>query len=83
VLKMAFIELYMFFTVHFRELLNKTPTECTCVYFQLTHLHVSAQKSHPQGGELQNTSTSINIGPSIVIVYQCELRTTYYIVKGV
>ena len=27
------------------------------------HLHVSAQKSHPQGAELQNTNTLITIGP--------------------
>ena len=47
----------------FQLLLNKTPTKCTHVYFQLTHLHVSAQKSHLQGVELQNTNTLVIISP--------------------
>jgi hypothetical protein len=45
------------------KLLNKTPTKCTYFYFQLTHLHVSAEKSHLQGVKLQNTNTLITIGP--------------------
>jgi hypothetical protein len=56
-------KLYVFFTEHFHKLLNKTPTKWTYVYFQLTHLHVSAQKGHLQGVELQKTKTLITIGP--------------------
>ena len=61
--KLAYYEVYVFFSVHFHELLNKTQTKCTHVYFQLTHLHVSAQTSHLQGAELQNTNTLITVGP--------------------
>ena len=46
-----------------KTLLNKTPTKCTYVYFQLIHLHVSAQNSLLQGAELQNTNNLITIGP--------------------
>jgi hypothetical protein len=40
-----------------------TPTKCTHVYVQLTHLLVSAQKGHLQGAESQNINTLVSDGP--------------------
>jgi hypothetical protein len=62
----------------FSQINEKISNKCTYIYFQLTHLHVLARKSHLQGVRSQNTNTLITICPKYSHCIQiCEARAMY------